>query len=82
MKTSYIIVMVTTASKAEAETIAERLLEAKLIACANIIGPIESHFHWSGKIDKAEEFGKIEVDRSQKAFIIRLVDTDRTDRSG
>ena len=33
-------------------------------------------------IEKAEEFGKIEVDKSQKAFNIRLVDTDRTDRSG
>jgi len=33
-------------------------------------------------IEKAEEFGKIEIDKSQKAFIIRLVDTDRTDRSG
>jgi periplasmic divalent cation tolerance protein len=53
---SYIIVIVTTASKAEAETIAQRLLEAKLIGCANIIGPVQSHFHWSGKIDKAEEY--------------------------
>jgi periplasmic divalent cation tolerance protein len=48
--------MVTTASKEEAQTIAQRLLDAKLIACANIIGPIQSHFHWSGKIDKAEEY--------------------------
>lgn len=56
LTTSYIIVMVTTASRAEAETIAQRLLEAKLIACANIIGPIESHFRWSGEIDKAKEY--------------------------
>ena len=48
--------MVTTASKKEAETIAQRLLEAKLIACANIIGPVSSRFLWSGKIDKAEEY--------------------------
>ena len=56
MKNSYIIVMVTTASKVEAETIVQRLLEAKLIACANIAGSVQSHFHWSGKIDKAEEY--------------------------
>jgi periplasmic divalent cation tolerance protein len=56
LENSYIIVMVTTASKEEAQTIAQRLLDAKLIACANIIGPIQSHFHWSGKIDKAEEY--------------------------
>jgi periplasmic divalent cation tolerance protein len=48
--------MVTTASKMEAETIVQRLLEAKLIACANIIGPVYSHFHWSGKMEKAEEY--------------------------
>jgi periplasmic divalent cation tolerance protein len=52
---SYIIVLVTTADKAEAEKIAQALLKEKLIACANIINPVTSFFHWSGKIDKAEE---------------------------
>jgi len=56
LENPYIIVLVTTASKTEAETIAQRLLGAKLIACANIVGPIQSHFLWSGKIDAAEEY--------------------------
>lgn len=56
METDYIIVLITTASKQEAEAIAQNLLELKLIACANIVGPISSHFHWEGKIEKAEEF--------------------------
>ena len=56
MKKEHIIVLVTTATKEEAETIAQRLLEAKLIACANIIGPVHSRFLWSGKIDSAEEY--------------------------
>jgi periplasmic divalent cation tolerance protein len=56
LKNQHIIVMVTTASKEEAETIAQRLLEAKLIACANIIGPVHSRFLWSGKIDSAKEY--------------------------
>jgi periplasmic divalent cation tolerance protein len=56
LKNAYIIVMVTTASKVEAETIAQRLLEARLIACANIVGPVQSQFRWSGKIDRAEEY--------------------------
>ena len=56
MRNSYIIIIVTTASREEAETIVQRLLEARLIACANIIGPVSSHFHWSGKIEKAEEY--------------------------
>jgi periplasmic divalent cation tolerance protein len=56
LKDTYIIVMVTTAGKQEAEKIAQKLLEAKLIACANILGPVSSHFHWSGKIEHAEEY--------------------------
>jgi periplasmic divalent cation tolerance protein len=53
--TNFIIVLVTTANKAEAEKIAQTLLEKKLIACANIINPVTSFFHWSGKVDRAEE---------------------------
>lgn len=53
--TNYIIVLVTTANKAEAEKIAQALLKEKLIACANIINPVTSFFHWSGKVDKCEE---------------------------
>ncbi len=56
MQNTYIIVLVTTASTQEAENIAQRLLKEKLIACANIIGPVTSHFHWAGKIEKSEEF--------------------------
>jgi periplasmic divalent cation tolerance protein len=48
--------MVTVGGKQEAEKIAQQLLEEKLIACANILGPVSSHFHWAGKIDKAEEY--------------------------
>ncbi len=55
MSTDFILVLVTTASKEEAEKIAQSLLEDKLIACANIIGPVTSHFHWLSKIDCAEE---------------------------
>lgn len=56
MEPSYVMVMVTASSKQEAEKIAQQLLEEKLIACANIVGPVSSHFHWAGKIDKAEEY--------------------------
>ena len=56
LQNAFIIVMVTTANKQEAENIAQNLLEARLIACANILGPISSHFHWEGKIERAEEY--------------------------
>ena len=51
----YMVVLVTCPSKAEARRIAKRLLDMKLIACANIIGGVESIFWWKGKIDKASE---------------------------
>jgi periplasmic divalent cation tolerance protein len=61
---AYIIVLVTTGSKQEAEKIAQHLLDAKLIACANIIGPVSSIFRWSGKVEKAEEHLTIMKSRS------------------
>ncbi len=51
-----ILVFMTTGSKREAQRIAQVLLEKRLIACANIYGPVESHFWWQGKIEKAKEF--------------------------
>ncbi len=55
MSGEYILVFVTTADKAEAERIAQALLEAKLIACANIVSPVTSLFRWKDKIEKADE---------------------------
>jgi periplasmic divalent cation tolerance protein len=56
LQNTYVIVMVTTASKQEAEKIAQQLLKKRLIACANITGPVSSLFHWSGKLEKAVEY--------------------------
>jgi periplasmic divalent cation tolerance protein len=67
-----IIILVTTASKAEAEKIAQALLQEHLIACANIVGPVSSHFIWEGKIDCAEEF--LMVMKSKKELFDRVVE--------
>lgn len=56
MKKEYIIVLVTTISKEEAEKIAQHLLDLKLIACGNIIGPVSSIFSWNDRTEKAEEY--------------------------
>ncbi len=37
--------------------ISDALLDEGLVACANLIGPIESHFVWQGRRDTAQEFG-------------------------
>ena len=51
----YIIILVTTKDKQEAEKISQLLLKERLIACANITCPVTSFFHWSGRTEKAEE---------------------------
>ena len=56
LENQFIVVLVTTASSLEAEKICSALLDEKLIACANVVGPVVSHFHWSGKVERAEEF--------------------------
>jgi periplasmic divalent cation tolerance protein len=52
---NYIIILVTAKDKQEAEKITQLLLNERLIACGNIVSPVTSLFHWSGKIEKAEE---------------------------
>ncbi|MEM2995201.1 MAG: divalent-cation tolerance protein CutA [Candidatus Bathyarchaeia archaeon] len=56
MAYAYVLAIVTTASREEAEKIAHCLLNERLIACANMFGPVSSLFWWAGKIEKAEEY--------------------------
>lgn len=49
------IVLSTTGSREEAEKIAHALLERRLAACANIVGPIHSIYRWQGKVESAAE---------------------------
>jgi len=53
---SHIVVIITAANRDEAVKIVRSLLKERLIACANIVGPISSIFWWEGKIDEASEF--------------------------
>ncbi len=43
------------ANPAQARLIAEKLLEAKLVACANILPAMQSLYHWQGKLEQTEE---------------------------
>ena len=52
---AYIVVLVTTKDRKEAQEIARGLLREKLIACANISGNVESLFWWQGNIDQSRE---------------------------
>ncbi len=50
------IVITTTGTKDEAEEIAFALVERKLAACVNIVGPIQSVYRWKGEVESAAEF--------------------------
>lgn len=70
MQKDYVIVLITTKSKQEAEKIAQQLLGKQLVACANIIGPVFSFFRWSGNIEKTEEY--IALMKSRKDLFKKL----------
>ena len=76
MQNTYIIVLVTASSKKEAEKIAQQLLNERIIACANIIGPVSSLFHWAGKMEKAKEY--LIIMKSQKDLFEKLADAVKT----
>ena len=52
----YCTVFVTSGSRAEARRIARALLKQRLVACANIVSGLESHYWWEGTIDHAKEW--------------------------
>ncbi|MEO6361533.1 MAG: divalent-cation tolerance protein CutA [Sphingomicrobium sp.] len=43
------------ADAAEAERIGRAMVEARLAACVNILGPCQSIYHWQGTIETATE---------------------------
>lgn len=52
----YIQVATTVATEKEAGAIAGLLVERRLAACVQVIGPITSHYRWQGKIEAAGEY--------------------------
>ena len=51
----YVVIFVTASNETEAEKIGQALLNQKLIACCNIVSPIQSIFHWKGDICNENE---------------------------
>ena len=50
------LVLTTTGSKETAEKLAEALVERRLAACVNIVGPIRSIYRWKNAIEREEEY--------------------------
>ncbi len=49
------IVLVTAPNLKTARTLARGALQARLVACANLVPKIESHYRWKGKVEQSSE---------------------------
>lgn len=54
--TEYLQVVTTLPTREAAEKISRVLLEARLAACVQIVGPIVSSYWWQGQIEASEEW--------------------------
>lgn len=52
----HVQVMTTVDSAEQAAALARGIVERRLAACAQIVGPIRSHYRWQGKVEEAEEW--------------------------
>lgn len=52
----YIQIMTTTDDQAVARKVAQSLVEKRLAACVQVIGPVESTFSWEGSVKVVREF--------------------------
>jgi periplasmic divalent cation tolerance protein len=56
MTTDYIQVVTTVARHDEADAIARELVDQRLAACVQIVGPITSTYRWQGAIETGQEW--------------------------
>lgn len=54
-KAQFKIVLVTAPDLKMARRLARAALAARLIACANLVPKIESHYRWQGKLERSAE---------------------------
>ncbi len=53
--TPFVQVSTTLAAREQAETLARRLVDARLAACVQIVGPVTSVYRWKGEVSRDEE---------------------------
>jgi len=54
--TSALVVLTTTETREDAERIGRALVEQRLAACVQLVGPIRSIYRWQDAIETAEEW--------------------------
>ncbi|HYJ23345.1 MAG TPA: divalent-cation tolerance protein CutA [Solirubrobacterales bacterium] len=52
----YVQVLTTVASEQEARRICDTLVENRLAACVQVVGPVSSTYRWQGKIEREREW--------------------------
>ena len=53
---NYIVVYVTVPSAIEGEKLASLLVNERLAACVNRVGPVQSTYWWQGRVERDEEY--------------------------
>lgn len=56
MENEIVVVLVTAGSADEAERLARHLLDARLAACVNVVGPVRSLYRWNGALQDDTEW--------------------------
>jgi len=71
---SVISVYAVFADAVEAERIGQAVVEGRLAACVNILGPVRSIYRWKGKVETADEVAAIfkTSDSQADALITRI----------
>ena len=70
----FFVVLVTAPDMKTARALAKAALQARLIACANLVPKIESHYWWQGKIESGNEVLMIlKTTRKRLAALEKLI---------
>lgn len=71
-----IVVLITAGSAAEAERIAQTLVDEHLVACVNVVPGVRSFFFWEGRAQAAEE--SLLVCKTRRPLLDGVIDRVRS----
>jgi periplasmic divalent cation tolerance protein len=66
------MIYITAKNANEAETIANALVEERLVACVNIIGPVRSIYRWKGNIERESE--AVMVAKTKETLVDKVIE--------
>jgi periplasmic divalent cation tolerance protein len=70
----FVLVLITAPNLKTARALARVALEARLIACANLVPRVESHYWWQGRLERgAEVLLVLKTTRARLAALEKLV---------